>query len=80
MEASYPRFFIPIDFDRFSRIHFPPLRSKGGKSILEKWSRESKFLLVDLPVFLLIITGKFAAILKKTHTCKQVADVNKTLL
>ena len=41
MEASYPHFFIGLDFDRFSRIRFPPLRSKGGKSILEKWSRES---------------------------------------
>ncbi len=39
VEASYPHFFVGIDFDRFSRIHFPPLRSKGGKSILEKWSR-----------------------------------------
>jgi len=44
MEASYPHFFIGRDFDcsrQSSRIHFPPLRSKGGKSILEKWSRES---------------------------------------
>ena len=36
---------VPIvhaaDSNRLSRIHFPPLRSKGGKSILEKWSRES---------------------------------------
>ncbi len=41
MEASYPHFFIGIDFDRFSRIHFPPLRSNGGKSILEKTVRRS---------------------------------------
>ncbi len=45
MEASYPHFFIGIDFDRFSRIHFPPLRSKGGKPILEKWSRQPKRML-----------------------------------
>ncbi len=44
MEASYSLFFIGRGFNcsrQSSRIHFPPLRSKGGKSILEKWSRES---------------------------------------
>ena len=47
---DYGGFLLPVFYrDRFhhqtdrqsSRIHFPPLRSKGGKSILEKWSRES---------------------------------------
>ena len=44
MEASYSHFFIGRDFNcsrQSSRTHFPPLRSKGGKSILEKWPRES---------------------------------------
>ncbi len=49
MEASYPRFFIGIDFNRFSRIHFPPLRSKGGKSILEKTVRRSSENLEEVP-------------------------------
>ncbi len=45
MEATCSRFFIGRGFNcsrQWSRIHFPPLRSKGGKSILEKWSRESR--------------------------------------
>ena len=66
MEASYSHFYCLKSSDRFSRIHFLPLRSKGRKSILEKWSRESgkekgpgqlkRMLRIYLPYYKIIST------------------------